>query len=40
MSVECFKRKQTKHKRLGNNRSSGVLEVIHTDMCGPSPTAS
>jgi len=38
--VECIKGKQTKHKRLGANRSSGVLELIHTDICGPFPTAS
>jgi len=37
--VECIKRKQTKHKRLGANRSSGVLELIHTDIYGPFPTA-
>ena len=38
--VECIKKKQTKHKKLGANRSSGVLELIHTDICGPFPTAS
>jgi len=38
--VECIKGKQTKHKRLGANRSSGILKLIHTDICGPFPTAS
>ena len=33
--VQCIKRKQTKHKRLGANRSSGVIKLIHTDICGP-----
>ena len=38
--VECIKGKQTKVKRLGANRSSDVLELIHTDICGPFPTES
>ena len=27
-------------KRLGANRSSDVLELIHMDICGPFPTES
>jgi len=38
--VECVKGKQTNIRKLGSNRSSGVLEVIHTDICGPFPIAS
>ena len=38
--VECIKGKQTKVKRLGAKRSSDVLELIHTDICGPFPTSS
>jgi len=36
--VECIKGKQTKAKRLGAYRGSNVLELIHTDICGPFPT--
>ena len=32
--------KDTKHKRLGAYRAMKVLELIHTDICGPFPTAS
>ncbi|KAL3613382.1 hypothetical protein CASFOL_042795 [Castilleja foliolosa] len=38
--VECIKGKQTKHKKLGAYRSMDVLELIHTDICEPFPTAS
>ncbi|GMI70291.1 hypothetical protein HRI_000698400 [Hibiscus trionum] len=38
--VDCIKGKQTKTKRLGANKSTDVLELIHTDICGPFPTAS
>ena len=38
--VDCIKGKQTKTKRFGANRSSDVLELIHTDICGPFPTVS
>jgi hypothetical protein len=34
--IECIKGKYVKHiKRTGATRSSGVLEIIHTDICGP-----
>ena len=38
--VECVKGKQIKHKRLGANRSLGILELIHMDIFGSFPTAS
>ncbi|KAK9683434.1 hypothetical protein RND81_10G141100 [Saponaria officinalis] len=38
--ISCIKGKQTKVKRLGANRATDVLELIHTDICGPFPTAS
>ena len=38
--VEYIKGKQTKNKRLKANTTSEVLELIHTDMCGPFPKAS
>ena len=37
--VKCTKGKQTKNKRLGANRTSEVLELIHTNICGPFPKA-
>lgn len=40
MCVDCIKGKQTKHKKLGAYRATEVLELIHTDICGPFPTAS
>jgi hypothetical protein len=34
--IECIKGKFVKHvKKSGATRSSGVLEIIHTDICGP-----
>ena len=38
--VECIKGKQTNIRKLGANRCADVLELIHTDICGPFPTAS
>ena len=38
--VNCIKGKQTNVRRLGANRASDVLELIHTDICGPFPTTS
>ena len=38
--IECIKGKQTNIRKIGANRSSGVLELTHTDICGPFPTAS
>jgi hypothetical protein len=34
--IECIKGKYVKHiKKMGATRSSSVLEIIHTDICGP-----
>jgi hypothetical protein len=34
--IECIKEKYVKHiKNTGATRSLGVLEIIHTDICGP-----
>ena len=38
--IECIKGKQTNKRKLSANRSTGVLQLIHTDICGPFPTAS
>lgn len=37
---ECIKGKQTNIRKLGANRCSDVLELIHTNICGPYLTAS
>jgi hypothetical protein len=34
--VDCIKGKYVKHiKKSGTTHTSGVLEIIHTDICGP-----
>uniref|UniRef100_A0A1J3K4I8 Retrovirus-related Pol polyprotein from transposon TNT 1-94 n=2 Tax=Noccaea caerulescens TaxID=107243 RepID=A0A1J3K4I8_NOCCA len=33
--VDCIKGKQTKHTKRGATRSTQLLEIIHTDICGP-----
>ena len=38
--VNCIKGKQTNIRRFGANRATDVLELIHTDICGPFPTPS
>ena len=38
--VKCIKEKKTNIRKLGANRCFDVLELIHTDICGPFPTAS
>ena len=38
--VECIKGKRTNKRKLGAERASNVLELIHIDTCGPFPTAS
>ncbi|GJY00491.1 UBN2_2 domain-containing protein [Tanacetum coccineum] len=35
--VECIKGKMTKGNKKGATRSTGLLELIHTDICGPFP---
>jgi len=38
LCVDCIKGKQTKHNKKGATRSSQLLEIIHTDICGPMDT--
>ena len=38
--IECIKGKQIEKRKLGANRCTDVLELIHTDICGPFPIAS
>ena len=33
--IDCIKGKYAKTIKKGATRSSGVLELIHTDICGP-----
>src|ERR1044072_7872048 len=40
LCVDCIKGKQTRHNKKGATRSSQLLEVIHTDICGPFDTPS
>ena len=35
LCVDCIKGKQTKHNKKGATRSNHLLEIIHTDICGP-----
>jgi len=38
--VECIKRKRTNIRKLGVERAKDILELVHTDICGPFPTTS
>ena len=38
--VNCIKGKQTNKRRFEANRSMDVLELIHTNICGPFPMVS
>ncbi|KAJ4710364.1 Retrovirus-related Pol polyprotein from transposon TNT 1-94 [Melia azedarach] len=38
--VNCIKGKQTNKRRFEANRILDVLELIHTDICGPFPTVA
>ena len=38
--IKCIKGKQTNIRRLGANRCSDILELIHTDICRSFLTAS
>ena len=40
MCIDCIKVKKTNIKKVGAKRSSSVLELIHTNTCGPFPTTS
>ena len=33
--IDCIKGKQTKHTKKGATRSTQLLEIIHTNICGP-----
>jgi Integrase core domain len=38
--IECAKSKQTSMRKYIANRMTDVLELIHTDICGPFPTTT
>ena len=38
--IDCMKGKFAKKIKKGAKRSAGVLELIHTDICGPFPVTS
>ena len=40
LCVDCIKGKQTKYKKKGATKSTQLLEIIHTDICGPFETLS
>ena len=40
MCVDCIKGKQTKHIKKDVTRSTKLLEIIHTNICGPFDTPS
>ena len=33
--VDCIKGKQIEHTKKGTTRSTQLLEIVHTDICGP-----
>ena len=38
--TNCIKGRQTNTRRFGANRATNVLQLIHTDICGPFPMIS
>jgi hypothetical protein len=40
LCIECTKGKQTSMRKYTANRMTDVLELIHTDIYGPFPTAT
>lgn len=36
--VACIKGKMTQRKRTGSVRSQTLLDLVHTNICGPFPT--
>jgi GAG-pre-integrase domain len=40
LCIECAKGKQTSMRKYTTNRMTDVLELIHTDICGPFPTST
>jgi hypothetical protein len=37
--IDCIKGKYVKKIKKNTKRSTGILEIIHTDICGPFPAA-
>jgi hypothetical protein len=38
--IDCIKGKYVKQIKKNAKRSAGILEIIHTDICGPFPVKS
>ena len=38
--IDCIKGKYVKNIKKGAKRSEGILEIIHTDICGPFPVTT
>ena len=38
--IDCIKRKFAKKIKKDAKRSAGILEIIHTDICGPFPVTT
>ena len=38
--IDCIKEKYVKNKKKGVKRGAGILEIIHTDKCGPFPVTT
>jgi hypothetical protein len=38
--IDCIKGKYAKQIKKNTKRSAGILEIIHTNICGPFPIAS
>ena len=38
--INCIKEKYVKNKKKGAKRGAGILEIIHTDKCGPFPVTT
>ena len=38
--VGCIKGKQAKHTKKGATRRTQLLEIVHTDICGPFDVSS
>ena len=38
--IDCIKEKYVKKIKKDAKRSAGILEIIHTDICGPFPMKS
>lgn len=38
--INCFKGKLTNKRKFGSIRSQKLLEIIHSDVCGPFPNST